>query len=171
MIKRDQFGQACATESDVSMLLYKDPRTDLSNWQLTDPDRYNASCDQYFLDWPRLATYQQLDISIEEFDHAAQSRWRMPQEYQDLDIAKWVLDQCQGQAELQRCGQELMMYQDRDAFDLLRYLKYLVDTMRANQIVWGVGRGSSVASFVLYLIGIHRINSLAYDLDPAEFLK
>lgn len=63
------------------------------------------------------------------------------------------------------------MYQDRDAFDLLRYLKYLVDTMRANNVVWGVGRGSSVASFVLYLIGVHKINSLSYDLDPTEFLK
>jgi len=53
----------------------------------------------------------------------------------------------------------------------LKYLKYLVDTLRANNIVWGVGRGSSVASFVLYLIGIHRINSLYYDLPITEFLK
>ena len=37
-------------------------------------------------------------------------------------------------------------------------MKYLVDTMRNNNIVWGVGRGSSVGSFVLYKIGINRIN-------------
>jgi DNA polymerase III alpha subunit len=43
--------------------------------------------------------------------------------------------------------------------------------MRDNNIVWGVGRGSSIASFVLYLIGIHRINSLYYDLSINEFLK
>jgi DNA polymerase-3 subunit alpha len=60
---------------------------------------------------------------------------------------------------------------ERDLFPLLRYLKYLVDTMRNNNVVWGVGRGSSVASFVLYKMGVHRINSLYYDLDPAEFLK
>jgi DNA polymerase III alpha subunit len=56
-------------------------------------------------------------------------------------------------------------------FSLLQYLKYLVDTMRKNNIVWGVGRGSSVASFVLFLIGIHRINSLYYQLSIDEFLK
>jgi len=56
-------------------------------------------------------------------------------------------------------------------FDLLRYLKYLTDTMTANRLIWGVGRGSSVASFVLYLLGVHKINSLHYELDPAEFLR
>jgi DNA polymerase III alpha subunit len=56
-------------------------------------------------------------------------------------------------------------------FVLLQYLKYLVDTMRNNSVVWGVGRGSSVASFVLFLIGIHRINSLYYGLSIDEFLK
>jgi DNA polymerase III alpha subunit len=56
-------------------------------------------------------------------------------------------------------------------FDLLFYLKYLVDTMRENKIVWGVGRGSSVASYVLYLIGVHKIDSIKYELDINEFLK
>jgi DNA polymerase III alpha subunit len=56
-------------------------------------------------------------------------------------------------------------------FDLLFYLKYLVDTLRENKVVWGVGRGSSVASYVLYLIGIHKIDSIKYDLDITEFLK
>ena len=63
------------------------------------------------------------------------------------------------------------MYQERDLFDLLRYLKYLVDVMQENCIIWGVGRGSSVASYVLYLLGIHKIDSMFYDLDPHEFLR
>jgi DNA polymerase III subunit alpha len=63
------------------------------------------------------------------------------------------------------------MFQERDLFNLLRYLKYLVDTMTKNRLIWGVGRGSSVASFVLYKLGVHRINSLHYELDPAEFLR
>jgi DNA polymerase III alpha subunit len=81
------------------------------------------------------------------------------------------LDLCQIDAELQRVGQELLLYQERDLFDLLRYLKYLVDTLRKNNVVWGVGRGSSVASYVLFLIGVHRIDSLYYDLNIDEFLK
>lgn len=88
-----------------------------------------------------------------------------------MDIAADILALCSGEAELQRAGEELLMFQERDLFDLLKYLKYLVDTMRSNNIVWGVGRGSSVASFVLFLLGVHKINSLEYDLDPTEFLK
>jgi DNA polymerase III alpha subunit len=95
----------------------------------------------------------------------------MPEEYKTLDIAKYVLGQCENEEEMQRAGQELLLYQERDMFDLLRYLKYLVDTMRNNNIVWGVGRGSSVSSFVLFLIGIHKINSIYYQLDFSEFLR
>jgi DNA polymerase III alpha subunit len=64
-----------------------------------------------------------------------------------------------------------MLFQERNLFDLLRYLKYLVDVMTENQLIWGVGRGSSVASFVLYKLKVHRINSMYYELDPAEFLR
>ena len=95
----------------------------------------------------------------------------MPDEYRNMDIAKWVLEQCQTQAELQRTGTELLLFQEKNLFTLLCYLKYLVDTMRKHNVLWGVGRGSSVASYVLYLIGVHRINSLYYDLPIDEFLK
>ena len=120
---------------------------------------------------PELIQYNKLDMTIEQFDNQMQSNWLMPKQYKTMDIAQYVLNQCQGEAELQRAGKELLLFQERDMFVLLRYLKYLVDTMRENNIVWGVGRGSSVASFVLFLLGIHRINSLYYDLSIDEFLK
>jgi DNA polymerase III alpha subunit len=121
--------------------------------------------------FPTLDKHTVLNISIEEFDKKCQSSWKMPSEYKKLDIAEWVLNQCKTDAERQRVGEELLMYLDRDAFPLLQYLKYLVDTMRKHKIVWGVGRGSSVASYVLYLIGVHHIDSLYFDLDINEFLK
>ena len=62
-------------------------------------------------------------------------------------------------------------FEKRDMLNLLRYMIYLVDYMRDNKIVWGVGRGSSVASFVLYLVGVHRINPIQFDLDWREFLR
>lgn len=120
---------------------------------------------------PNLVEYTVDDKTIEEFDEVCRNNWFIPDEYKNFDIAKYVLDQCQNEEELQRAGKELLLYQERDMFILLQYLKYLVDTMRANNIVWGVGRGSSVASFVLYLIGVHKINSLYYDLPIEEFLK
>jgi DNA polymerase III alpha subunit len=95
----------------------------------------------------------------------------MPDEYKNLDIAEYVLGLCQTDAELQRVGEELLLFQERDLFNLLRYLKYLVDVMTTNNLIWGVGRGSSTASYVLYLLGVHRINSMYYELDPREFLR
>ena len=122
---------------------------------------------------PDFVAYDALveSMSTEEFDHRCQSHWFMPDSYRDLDIAEHVLSLCNTHAELQRCGQELLMFQERGLFDLLRYLKYLVDVMTEHSMIWGVGRGSSTASFVLYKLGVHRIDSLHYDLDPAEFLR
>lgn len=111
------------------------------------------------------------DASVPDWDSVQQSNWHMPREYKDIDIAEYVLNLCKTDAELQRVGQELLLYQERGLFDLLRYLHYLVDVMKQNNVIWGVGRGSSVASYVLYLLGVHRINSMFYDLDPHEFLR
>jgi DNA polymerase III alpha subunit len=111
------------------------------------------------------------NISVPEFHAQQQKNWHMPDSYKTLDIADHVLKLCNNEAELQRCGEELLIYQERELFDLLRYLKYLVDVMKQNNIVWGVGRGSSVASFVLYKLEVHRINSLYYNLDVTEFLR
>ena len=109
--------------------------------------------------------------SVIEFDAEQQRNWHMPDEYKQLDIAEHVLSLCRSDAELQRVAQELLLYQERDLFHLLRYLKYLVDLMRENNLIWGVGRGSSVSSYVLYLLGVHRIDSIYYNLDIAEFLR
>lgn len=111
------------------------------------------------------------DISVPEFDHIRQNRWFMPAEYRDMDIVQHILDLCQTQQQLQRVGQELLLYQEHNLFDLLRYMKYLVDVLRENHVIWGVGRGSSVSSYVLFLLGVHRVDSMFYDLDPREFLR
>jgi DNA polymerase III alpha subunit len=123
---------------------------------------------------PKFVKYNELAlqaVTVEEFDYSNQSNWLMPDQYKNLDIAEHVLNLCQSEAALQRVGEELLLYQARDLFDLLRYLRFLVDIMRQNNLIWGVGRGSSVASYVLYLLGVHRIDSLHYNLDIAEFLR
>jgi DNA polymerase III alpha subunit len=168
-MKTDKFGQLIFNQNDLCELFLQDPTRTISNALVDTIIEFNG-----FLsleNTPNLKHYQDTNISLEEFDKTNQSNWNMPKEYYDLDIAKWVLDQCKTEEELQRAGDELIKFQERNMFVLLQYLKYLVDTMRNNNIVWGVGRGSSVASFVLFIIGIHRINSLYYQLDIGEFLK
>ena len=169
-MKTDDYGQIILTENDLCDLYMRDPTRTIKNC-LVDKQ---INLDSIFLsdeNLPILVEYVDNKLSLEEFDDLNQSQWQMPQEYYEIDIAKWVLDQCKTEEELQRAGEELLKFHDRGMFPLLQYLKYLVDTMRRNNIVWGVGRGSSVASYVLYLIGIHRINSLYYQLSVDEFLK
>lgn len=124
-------------------------------------------------DVPAFVAYDRTveNLPTAEFDHRNQQTWFMPDQYKEMDIAEYVIGLCKTEAELQRVGHELLMYQERDLFNLLRYLKYLVDLMSENRLIWGVGRGSSVASYVLYLLGVHRIDSMYYELDPAEFLR
>jgi DNA polymerase III alpha subunit len=95
----------------------------------------------------------------------------MPEKYQNFDIETWVAEQCDTNTKMERAQQELVLFRQHNMITLLKYLKYLVDTMREHGIVWGVGRGSSVASYVLYLIGVHKVDSIKYQLDINEFLK
>ena len=168
-MRTDSFGQVILTESDLCDLYLKDPEKTFNKVLSEDCIQFSDSLNLSNI--PNVESYNEPQVSVADFDTANQDKWHMPKEYLDMDIAKWVLERCSNDVELQRAGQELLLFQERDMFNLLRYLKYLVDTMRQNNIVWGVGRGSSVASFVLYLIGIHKINSLYYDLPIEEFLK
>jgi DNA polymerase III alpha subunit len=170
-MKYDQYGQTYTTSNELCDLLYKNPKLDISLFQVEDSIEYNRSVAELHAELDLLDSYHNIDMSVEEFDRVLQTNWRMPQEYRDLDIAAYVLGLCREEHELQRVGEELILYQERNLFDLLRYLKYLVDTLRKNNVVWGVGRGSSVASYVLFLVGVHKIDSLYYNLDITEFLK
>ena len=172
----DNYGQAFTTTEEICSLLYRNPTLDLSKFVVADAEAFNHSVRRLYADMPQLRQYaahelQDPEYTVADFDAAQQSNWHMPAEYKNMDIAEWVLAQCRTQEELQRVGQELLLFQERDLFTLLQYLKYMVDTLRANDVVIGLGRGSSTASYVLYLIGVHRINSIFYDLDIEEFLK
>ena len=170
-MKYDQYGRTYTESNELCNLLYTKPDLDLSLILVEDPQEFNKSRSELHADVPNLKGYVTLADSIEEFDLRFQTKWHMPNEYKELDIAAYVLGLCKEDHELQRVGQELLLYQERELFNLLRYLKYLVDTLRKNNVVWGVGRGSSVASYVLFLLGVHKIDSLYYNLDIDEFLK
>ena len=144
-----------------------------------DIDKFNAAMQDQHL--PELTKYIALDVDQKTFDGVCQGEWFMPEEYKNLDIAQWLyakvmenlqtVQPCLQSKEWIRAKEELDEFLNRDMGDLLRYMVYLVDFMRENDIVWGVGRGSSVASYVLYLIGVHRIDSIRYNLDWREFLR
>ena len=168
-MRNDTYSRQILSESDICDAYLRNPEVVIKNGLVDHPIKFDDALE--LEKTPALLLSEQLNCTIDEFDNTSSNTWFIPDMYQAMDIAKWVLDQCKTDAELQRVGAELLLYQEREMFPLLRYCKYLVDTMRQHNIVWGVGRGSSVASYILYLIGIHRINSLHYDLSIDEFLK
>jgi DNA polymerase III alpha subunit len=98
------------------------------------------------------------------------NNWFIPDEYKQLDIEEFLVIQCPEQ-NYPRLIEELVLFKQNNMIPVLKTMKYVVDTLRANNIVWGVGRGSSVSSYVLYLIGIHKIDSVKYALPIDEFFK
>ena len=172
-MKNNQYGEIILDETDLCDLIMQG--RDLTQMTCVIDHSVNIESAIKLLEDPGqlvLWTFpHNSDIGVPDWDSLQQRRWHMPQQYQTLDIAEHVVAMCDTPEKLQRVGQELLLYQERGLFDLLRYLKYLVDVMCDNCVIWGVGRGSSVASYVLYLLGVHRIDSMYYDLDAGEFLR
>jgi DNA polymerase III alpha subunit len=174
-MKTDELGIPRFTNKDLVDMIYSG-HVDKCHVVLCDPsddiEKFNAAMREQYL--PELTKYIPLDVDQKDFDGALQSEWFMPDEYKDINVYEYVLGKAETpcpQHVQDRIWQELDAFRERGMKDLLRYMIYLVDYMRENNIVWGVGRGSSVASYVLYLIGVHRIDSIKYDLDWREFLR
>lgn len=99
-------------------------------------------------------------------------QWKIPQKYLDVDVVQHVrqLAAPLGEKSVDRANNELQLFIDRDILDVLCVMMYIVDTFKENNKFFGA-RGSAVASYVLYLIEAHNINSLSYNLDMYEFFK
>jgi DNA polymerase III alpha subunit len=163
-MRNDKFGNVIYNVNDVAELIYSNREDVLEKIYTEDSVEFE--------NFPTKKIDPSVyNIDIEIFDRICQSEWFMPEEYKNFNIVEFVLDQTNNEEQYQRAVEELTEYENRNMFDLLRWLKYVVDTCRSNNIVWGVGRGSSVASYVLYLLGVHRIDSIKYNLDWQEFLR
>ena len=174
-MQQNKFGEMIFNETDVCDLLMQGRSIESLKGMLVDSSVDIERVVEFVENFPDTIVYRKFDeyveTSLPDWDTVQQHTWFMPAEYSQLDIAQYILNLCTSEPELQRCGEELLLYQERNLFPLLQYLKYLVDVMTQNQVIWGVGRGSSVASFVLYKLGVHKIDSLYYNLNVHEFLR
>jgi DNA polymerase III alpha subunit len=173
MIK-NLLGQIVLNSNDCMELVYSDYNMDniIVNVDY-DIDLFNKYTHIMNNNWPVLKANETVELDIIEFDKLNQTKWFMPDEYKDLDIVNYLMEKAKTQTHTihqLRTKAELTVYKERGLLDLLRFLVYFVETMRKYNIVWGVGRGSSVASYVLYLIGIHKVDSIKYELNFNEFL-
>ena len=161
----DKFGNFIYEEKDILELTYQE-KTILIEQVYCDPS--------IKIDGLKLKTIDEniYDLAVKEFDTLCQNEWLMPEEYKNLDIKTYLLNKIDPwDYRYLRLTEELEEFDNRNMLDLLRWLKYLIDTARSNHIVWGVGRGSSVASYALYLLGVHKIDPIKYNLDYKDFLR
>ena len=169
-IKINETGDCIYTEQDAIDLLYTNPIFDISKLYFDDPKQYNISIMDTGLPLKKLQTVPSRPAP-KVFDEDMINNWYMPMKYSNIDVKEYLLKKCQTQEERDRVIQEYKLFEQKDFIRVLQFLIYFVDTLRENNIVWGVGRGSSVASFCLFLIGIHKMNPLQYNLNIAEFLR
>lgn len=142
---------------------------DLQYIQLTDMDDnerlvFNRNCEKFGLNTKM--------VKIDEINHDLNHEyWRYDAEYDKINLEDFFLSKCKTQVEIDRVNMELSLYKEYNMTKLLRCMIWLVQYFKDNNIFWGLGRGSSVSSYCLYLIGLHLVDSIKYDLDIHEFLK
>ena len=168
--KTNDHGDVIFCEDDVIDIIYNNPDFDISKLFLQDVSKYTESLKQLGLDLPVLKSVPKREKTL-DFDKANCDKWHMPEKYYQINVLQWLLDKCHNDEEKMRVQMEYDLFEKKDFIRVLQFLIYFVDTLRANDMVWGVGRGSSVASFCLFLIGVHKINPMLYNLDITEFLR
>lgn len=139
----------------------------VDNISLDDPDElehYHESCRRYGITPKNLAVQK---TPLNELS----KKWRIPKEYLEIDIVDFLMSKCKTELEMQRVSEEFVEFYERDQLIIINLMIYIVDVMRKNNVVWGVGRGSSVASFCLFLIGINKINPMQHGISYREFFK
>lgn len=121
------------------------------------------------------------EIKLKEVINQFNFDWNFDPAYQQIDVDDYVLTALEYEIEglpkkqqverIVRTEKELMMFTQRSLVPILQLMIYIVDKFEMNDVVWGVGRGSSVSSYVLYLIGIHDIDSVKFNLSIEDFLR
>lgn len=169
-MRSDKFSNPIFNETDIFDALYSGHQTVLSDIIADDSYEISQLSNISEILIPRVDN-SIYTLSVEDYDSANQQQWFMPDEYYNFDIQDYIISKCKTDTDRVRALEELEEFKNRNMILLLQWLKYFVDTCIANNIVWGVGRGSSVSSFVLYLLDVHKINSIKYNLDWHDFLR
>lgn len=109
------------------------------------------------------------------------SEWNIPNNYKNINLQEYVLNifknknlnydtETLSKAE-SRIQSELVLVNQTKLTGLFLCIIYLLDVFKEHNILWGVGRGSSCASYILYLLDLHCVDPVIYDISENEFFK
>lgn len=120
-------------------------------------------------------------FKVKESLNVLDTSWNIPTSYKELDVKEYVIDKLSKISDsipdddllirYNRIKQELKLYEKLNLTIVLQTMIYVIDTFKKNNVIWGVGRGSSVSSYILYLLEVHDVDSVAFDLNINEFLR
>jgi DNA polymerase III alpha subunit len=157
----DSQGNMYVEEDDIIELMLSNKQAKILPRNVQSFKIFESTCKSYGIKNP---------FELDTVNHDI--TWNMPDKYRSLDIKSYINEHHNLTKEQRsRVNLELEEFEQRNLTDLLRFLVYFIDTVRTNNVIYGVGRGSSIASYVLYLLKVHRIDSFKYNLDIKEFLK
>jgi DNA polymerase III alpha subunit len=104
--------------------------------------------------------------------------WNLPLAYKNLDIDEYLVKLADRvkhdqhyEARLERLAQEICLFKEHKLEEVLRSLIYIVEEFERQGVVWGVGRGSSCSSYLLYLIGLHEVDVVRYGISVTDFIR
>lgn len=133
-------------------------------------------CDDDILEYNRLADEPMKSGDI-QISFAPDFNWQIPSKFANLDISQYLIDVLENRFALnadflkyqERLQIELNEIHVRSLSNLIRALIFVIDYFKTNNVVYGVGRGSSCASLALFLIGVHCIDPIKYSISHLEF--
>jgi DNA polymerase III alpha subunit len=162
-------GQLLASVEELIELMLCD--TDLTNVVVDDAERisrYNDHCKKFDKQEFNFSPHQ-TPLNIHKFHNERITEWL--NEYADDSIWEELFAKCKTPQEQTRFVEELEEFSRRGMLPLLQNLYSIIQSIDEKGIVRGVGRGSSVASFILYLMEVHFVNPLEYNLPLSDFLR
>lgn len=162
----DENGNCFLSAEAVVELMYQGKRPEDYNFIVDPKDddiiKYNRTSYK-----TKITNDRYNPVNIEE----RRNEWFYPDEYNRLNLTEFFVKLCKTDDEKVRAEEEIKMFLTKGFEKFLRFCIYLAVVLKTNDIVHGVGRGSSCACFLLYLLGVNKVNPLDYGLQIEEFLK
>jgi len=157
-----------------SLLLRKKKLTDLHMFDNVEKVKFVRTCENLGIDINMNFIEEVVHDYTDEEIELRRNTLLIPEKYKSLtleDMKKILLKKVKTKEEISRVEKEFEMAKRCNMENFLKILFYLSDVIKENKLVIGVGRGSSVSLYILYLLGLHKVNSILYDLNPNEFFK
>lgn len=166
MIHNDYGHQVYEEEDLISVILCGQSIDGLDS---INCDKFIESSHEFSQD-PGIKKYIEPAMSIQEYHSIRTANWNIPDNYKTLDIISRIQPKILNDAQAERVAYEYAIMEQINCLPFIRAVVYIIDSLREKNIVWGVGRGSSVASYILFLLGVHSVDSLKYNLPFEEFI-